>query len=361
MDFFANIISRAQCRADARQVVLPRVALNHERDFSEAIDDFTWSAVRYIDGPMRPYMEKDPMFANFCANVESFEALFKASTSLVECHDDSKGIPRFLRHYLHQRITIDLDWLDTEGSKSGHHNLQRGLVIGQFNRVGFEVGVVLSLAVHLLQLIPLYGPTTDGPDDGFHPWTSDYASNSEGDEYRSSELLMKSIGHEPHFRWVGEGRDANCYFAVSHKSPGSMDRCWLDPTIVSGRLPNVNIDPAFHGQNYRGRTDDNGLDSDGQVIEEYDSPEKCLCIFMHEDAAKPILHPSKERDPAAHEDCAMMLTRPGPSLPIAHSEMYKLQASRNPYMARKWKDLCKSYRAKSRRASLLANIRTSFV
>lgn len=158
-----------------------------------------------------------------------------------------------------------------------------------------------------------------------------------------------------------------------------MDRCWLNPASDRRKRPNVKIDPAFRGQNYCGQTDDDGLDSDGQVIEEYDSPEKCLCLFTNEDAAEAILHPRKgvflstmsksrtgglirctERDPSTHEGCLMIEARSGTSLPIAHSEMYNLQASRNPYIAKKWKALCENYRAKSRRASVLGNIRSSF-
>ncbi|KAI0453355.1 hypothetical protein F5B21DRAFT_525909 [Xylaria acuta] len=202
---------------------------------------------------MRPYMEKDPMFAKFCEKVESSEALFNADTALVAYHGLSKGTPSLIRHYLHQDF----------------------LAHGKPYPPSFGVGIVLSLVIHLLQLIPLYGPT-DGPDNGFYPGNTDHASeNSDGRaECRSSELVMNSIGNEPRFVWVLEGPDANCCLAVSHKSPGSMDQCWLNPDYERGSVPDVKIDPVFRGKDYRSKTEDDGLDSDGQVIEEYDSPEK---------------------------------------------------------------------------------------
>ncbi|KAI0467441.1 hypothetical protein F4859DRAFT_518134 [Xylaria cf. heliscus] len=325
MEFFNTMRANVQSRNNARQGVGPRVSFDYEANFYDSIDGLIWTAVHYVDGPMRPYMEKDPMFAQFCEQVESFEALFKADTSLVAYHGNSRGIPGFIRHYLHQRIASDLDWLDTEFNTS----LEMSLRMENLNLSTFGVGMVLSLAIHLLQLIPLYGPT-DGPDNGFYPGNIDHASgnNNGGLEYRSSKLVMEGIGNEPHFVWVVEGPKTNCYLAVSHRSPGSMDRCWLDPHQRRGKFREVKIDPEFRGRDYRGKTEDDSLDSDGQVIEEYDSPEKCLCVFHNEAAASAILDPSQGRDPAAHEGCLMMIeSRSRTSVPIAHSEMYKLQAS----------------------------------
>ncbi|KAI0859015.1 hypothetical protein F4860DRAFT_484248 [Xylaria cubensis] len=154
---------------------------------------------------MRPYMETDPMFARFCKNVESFEALFKSNTSFVAHKGHSKGTPSFIRHYLHRQMKRDLDWLDTEFRRSTHRSLEYSLLLGNLDPLWFRVGVVFSLTIHLLQLIPLYGPT-DGPDDGFYPGRTDRVSrdNNGGVKYRSSELVKKRIGHELHFSWIEE-------------------------------------------------------------------------------------------------------------------------------------------------------------
>ncbi|KAI8948663.1 hypothetical protein F4801DRAFT_581184 [Xylaria longipes] len=381
MEFFNTIRARGQSRTDGSHEVERREDFNYAANFYKGVgidyhrnstktllkslytqvDSLVWTAVHYVDGPMRPYMEKDPMFAKFCEKVESFEALFRADTAFEAYRGRSKGTPSFIRHYLHMQIEKDLDWLDTEFRKSERRSLETSLREKNLNLSSIGVGIVLSLATHLLQLIPLYGPT-DGPDDGFYYGNTDHASgdNNGGAEYRSSELVMKSIGNEPRFVWDVDGRDAKCYLAVSHKSPGSLDRCWLNPDYKCRSIPEVKIDPVFRGKHYRGKTEDDGLDSDGQVIEEYDSPEKCLCAFYDEATTSAILCPSKEKDPAAHEGCLMMKKRSvRSSVPIAHSEMYKLQASRNARNAKKWKALCQNYEAKSRRPSMLSRIRST--
>ncbi|KAI0552413.1 hypothetical protein F4679DRAFT_88617 [Xylaria curta] len=275
-----------------------RIGFNYDVDFYDIVDSLIWPAVHYIDGPMRPYMETDPMFARFCENVENFEALFKANTSFVGHKGHSKGTPSFIRHYLHRQMKRDLDWLDTEFWRSTYRSLECSLLLGNLDPLWFRVGIVFSLTIHLLQLIPLYGPT-DGPDNGFYPGKTDHASrdNDRGIKYRSSELVTKRVGHELRFLWTEEeDQGANC------RSPSPMNPWWLD--------------------------------------------------FRHEAATSSIFDPPEEKDPMAHDSCIMSKYKPyRTSVPIAHSELYKLRVSRNTYDAKKWKALYQNY-SKGRRGAV---------
>ncbi|KAJ2987351.1 hypothetical protein NUW58_g4555 [Xylaria curta] len=348
--------SRARSRTDKRRKSSPRGGFDYEQDFYVIVDELIWPAVRYADGPMRPHLKRDPMFTKFCNRVESFESLFKADRKPAPYYGASIGIPAFIRTYLHRQLERDLDWLDMQIRQSEHLILEFSLFNGDANMQGFKVGVVLSLVIHLLQLIPLYGPA-DGPNDGFYPGNlKGVSGDSDGPEYRSSRLVHQSIGNEPLFQWARKGGRPQCFFGVSHKLPGSMDQCWLNPDSERGSTPHAVIDPVYYGN-----AQDGGVHGDTDMnVEMYDSPEQLFCIFDSDAAASAILNPDAETDPAAHKGCLRMMQRRlrNPS-PIAHSEMYKLQASREHEMARKWKNLCKRYWAGPRRASVISKVRSA--
>ncbi|KAI0402495.1 hypothetical protein F4802DRAFT_600097 [Xylaria palmicola] len=272
------------------------------------------TAVRYADGPLRPYLKEDPMFAKFCDKVESFEALFKADDSVASFSSPSFGIPTFVTEYLDQRLREDLQWLHLEFRKSEKRALEGARKVDSLADRDLEVGIVLSLVVHLLQLIPLYGPRDD---------------DVKRVEYRSSDLVTKSIGGQPQFVWLRKSEDKALFFGVSHRDPGAMDRCWRN---------------SNNGQSSREDAD--------QTIDFDDNPENCLCLLDGKDAFSSVLKPNAATDPAAHEGCLKMTkSKIWSSHALAHSELYKLQESRNSKLAKRWRALLKKYESKSRQSS----------
>jgi hypothetical protein len=92
---------------------------------------------------------------------------------------------------------------------------------------------------------------------------------------------------------TSQGITKICYFAVSHKDPGSMDQCWLNPSNMGGSTPYVRIKPEFYGRRSR-RTNPNAHEE----TVNYDSPEDLLCIFRGEVAASSVLDSSRGLSPS---------------------------------------------------------------
>ncbi|KAI1124045.1 hypothetical protein F5Y10DRAFT_285484 [Nemania abortiva] len=363
MEAFRSMRNRALSHVGERRVARERQEERQEFNYCDnlygIVDQLIWTAVRYADGPMRRYIRRDPMFTEFRQNVQGFEALFRSDRHPGEYDGPSKGIPVFIRQYLHQKLEMDLEWLDGQFFQDENCHLVYALLHNMIEMHGFKVGIVIRLVIHLLQLIPLYGPA-ERPSRNSGPSTTRRESNAErGVGYHSSYLVMKSIGNAPQFLWVRTGITRTCYFAVSHRNPGSMDRCWLNPENVRGSTPYVKINPAYYGKTEASSTHS---DDHNQIMENYDSPDDLLCIFRGELAALPILDPrSDNADPSEHQYCLRMLRRRIRSArPIIHGEIDKSQDIQDPKMAKRWTALCKDYWGEPRRGlgDLLSKIRS---
>jgi hypothetical protein len=98
-----------------------------------------------------------------------------------------------------------------EGNKADDQfSLRENLEKGKINGEMVKAHLVLNLVVHLLQLVPLYGPTY-GPDKGFHSGIgTDYKppcdhprpntlANGTVTSYYSWQIIRWSIGADPRF------------------------------------------------------------------------------------------------------------------------------------------------------------------
>ncbi|KAI1194283.1 hypothetical protein F5X97DRAFT_346870 [Nemania serpens] len=285
MEFFRNIIDNGLWLIYGRQAAGPRARYTRTDYLHDLVDRLLWTAVRYADGPMRPYMEQDPMFAKFCNRIDSFKSLFKVDRRTRADGRPSHGIPDFIRNYLHQQLERDLEWLDVQFCNDESCPLVYALLHGILELESFEVGVVISLVTYLLQLVLLYGPGDDFGSDQDPEKARREAAEDEKARCHALELVMRCVGNEPRFLWVQTGETKRCYFAVSHKHSGSasMDRGWPSPRHDPGSTSHVDIGPAY--QETAGDSDTR-TDDDGH-------PEQLLCVFRDEAAASSVLNPKR--------------------------------------------------------------------
>ncbi|KAI0097219.1 hypothetical protein GGR51DRAFT_578485 [Nemania sp. FL0031] len=276
MGVLRSMRDRALSHSHRRRGANEQPAFGYSDHLYDIVDELIWPAVHYADGPMRPYIRQDPMFTEFRQNVEGFEALFKSDRHHENYEGPSKRIPAFVRNYLHQQLERDLEWLDGQFVKDENCHLVYALLHNMVEMHGFKVGIVIRLVIHLLQLVPLYGPTDRPSHHSFPPDIGNKSTVDEGAGYRSSALVERSIGNEPQFLWVRSGVTKICHFAVSHSYQGSMDQCWLNPGNVRGSTPYVRIDPFYYGNRGVLRRDSDDHD---HITECYDPPENLLCIF----------------------------------------------------------------------------------
>ncbi|KAI0967901.1 hypothetical protein F4678DRAFT_237131 [Xylaria arbuscula] len=276
--------------------------IDYQDDFHDLVDNLLWTAVCYADGPLRLHMKDDAVFSRFSHEISSFEALFKADPQIEELDRCFACIPEFVRKYLHQQLEKDLNFLDHEFKKEEKCPLDFALDMGKLARRDFEVGVVIALVIHLVQLVYLYGPVNR--DGNTHR-----AEDSDEAKYAALRLVERSIGDDPRFVWrTTENEPKECYFAVRHRHPNSLSRC------------------------------QNGLK--GYILTE--AP---LCVFHGEAASSTVLNPRRDVDPGAHTGSAMIAsetTRNGRC--VAQHLMSEQQGLRDSRLAKAWKGLCEAYR-----------------
>ncbi|KAI0872867.1 hypothetical protein GGS24DRAFT_502343 [Hypoxylon argillaceum] len=355
MEKIRSIRGRALSHINEKKPVEVRQGFNYSGDLYDIVDELIWPAVHYVDGPMRPHMQRNAVFAAFCENVESFEKLFKSDRNTRGYDGPSRRIPTFVRQYLHHQLERDLDWLDIQFCETENCHLQNAFLNDMIDTWGFKVGIVVRLAIHLLCLIPLQSSAerrrhSDDPGDNENKFNDDRTAYC-----LASEVVTDSIGYEPQFLW---GVTKMCYFAVSHKYPGSMDRCWLNPTNEGGSTPFVRVNPSYHGtiksrnrNNYTAREVPPG---------NYDSPEDLLCIFRTQSSISAVVDASRYKDPAAHQNCFRLERRRTRNpTPIVGGEISNLWEIQSPRTERRWTSLLKGYMPASR-SSIISKFRSAW-